>query len=177
MKTIIGIIILVISSVLCSSCSDNEEPVTLTEPSSSECNYAVDEESIVQDSLNNPGMDSLIMLFGEWQLVKICDSINHNIVTDDKIKFIKSSTRQIYRTDTTHFQNQECYINEGDIKLVNGILTQYYSDDSELHWSILKLNNRQLVVTDISRKEPSTYYYLKMKGYTAAKNVADQHRR
>jgi hypothetical protein len=167
MKITFGIVILVITSALCSSCNDNEEPLTLTltEPSSIGLKYAIDEESIIEDSLNNPDMDSLIMLFGEWQLVKICDYINRNIITDNNVKFIKSMTRQIYRTDTTHFQNQECYINEGDITLVNGILTEYYGDDSELHWSILKLNNRQLVVTDKSRKEPSTYYYLKMKGY------------
>jgi hypothetical protein len=165
MKAIVQIIV-VISCLLYYSCRSNEESKTMIKTKDIDFVYTVDEESIIQDSLKNPNMDSLLMLFGEWQLVKICDSLNYDIVSDNKIKFINNSgNRLIYKTDTTHFQNQECYINKGDIKLQNGILTQFYSDDSELNWTILTLNNRQLVITDKSLNEPSTYFYLKMKGY------------
>lgn len=165
MKDIV-LIIALISCILFNSCSSKEEPKTIVKAENNNFVYPVDEQSIIQDSLSNPNMDSLLMLFGEWQLVKICDTINHNIVSDNKHKFIKNSVdRLIYKIDTTYFQNQECYVNKGDFKLQNGILTQYYSDDSELNWTILTLNNRQLVITDKSLKKPSTYFYLKMKGY------------
>jgi hypothetical protein len=52
--------------------------------------------------------------------------------------------------------------------LNDGVLHEYNDNHSAFKWTVLKLNNRELIVTDVLENEKATtHYYIKLTGYNS----------